>query len=164
MRTAKVILATFAGVMISGGVFGAIAAVLISLLGSGIADLLAVVPMGMVMGAFIAGVFSLPVAFVAFCVSLMTFSISQGWRLDQIRWFGGVCGFFSGLLSFAIVIGLGPASLVIGIVPAVFGCIGTILVSSWIVRPRQAKPPFAEESVVTPATKPAPLPTNHNNT
>ena len=150
VRTGKVILATFAGVMISGGVFGAIVAVIISLTSPAITALITVVPIGMIIGFFVAGIFLLPVVFVAFVVRLMTVPISQGWKLHQIRWFGGVCGFFSGLLSFSYVFGLGLASLVMGIVPAIFGCVGTILIAHWLVRPRQDRKPIREDSVRPP--------------
>ncbi len=61
VRTGKVMLATYAGVMISGGLFGVIAAILFALRGTGIADLVMIVPMGMIAGAFVAGVFALPI-------------------------------------------------------------------------------------------------------
>ena len=155
--TAKVILATFCGVTISGGVFGAIAAMLVGLLGSGVPELVALIPFGMMFGAVVAGLVSIPVVFVADCLCLVVGSTSQGWRLGQIRWFGGVCGFMSGLLSFAIVIGLGPASLVFGILPAIFGAIGTILVSRLIARPGVIAPRSGDDPDFISPTEPGTL-------
>ena len=164
VRTGKVILSTFAGVMISGGLFGMIAAVLIALRGVGIAELVIIVPMGMIAGAFVAGVFALPIMFIAVCVTFMTVPVSRGWTFRQIGWFGGVCGFFSGWLSFALLFGPGLASLALGIAPGALGCVGTILLANWILRPRRVETPIRHESVVTPAANPAPLPTDPNNT
>ena len=164
VRTGKVMLATFAGVMISGGLFGVIAAILFALRDTGIADLVIIVPMGMIAGAFVAGVFALPIMFIAVCVTFMTVAVSRGWTFRQIGWFGGVCGFFSGWLSFALLFGPGLASLALGIAPSALGCVGTILLANWILRPRRVEAPIRHESVVTPAANPAPLPTDPNNT
>lgn len=150
--TVRVVLGTIAGVVISGSVFGAIAATFIGLVDLRILELAALIPIGMLMGAMVAGFFSLPITFVVFCLCLFRVSPSQGWNLHETRWFAGFCGFFSGLLSFAIVFGPSIVSLVIGMVPAAFGCLGTILVSNWIVRPRRGTTLVTSQSPIGPTT------------
>ena len=86
-----VLLSSFVGVLIAGGGFGAIIATLITLFGGAFQALLGLIPMGIVVGMFLAGAFFLPIATVAFLFSLLVVPFPQRWTTRQARGCPGRC-------------------------------------------------------------------------
>lgn len=131
--TVGVMAATFGGIVLSGAGFGMILGGIIAISEpSNITELVMLLPLGMVVGAVIAGLSGTATVIVLVCLSAPLVPLAVGWRLRQIRYFAGICGFLSGNLPVVLLDVRDPYSWLASLLPGVFGAAGTTLFVRWI--------------------------------
>ena len=138
LDTARIIFTTYGSVIVSGALFGVLAAGLIALSVWDSTPEMAILPaMGLVAGAVIAAIFGLPTVLLVFCLSAPLVRPSRGWLVHQARWYAAICGACSGFFSMATFGSFEFGWMLFSTIPATFGCVGTSILVHWTCRPRK---------------------------
>ena len=141
--TLRVVLATYFGIICSGSVFGAALGGFVIVAGAigngdGFAisgwESLVLFPFAVIYGGMIAGIAGVPIVGIGAFFGLLPLRGRPEWQRHQTRRFASVCGFLSGFLSVFTISGFSPWGLLLGLVPAAFGCVGTLLFVIKLVR------------------------------
>jgi hypothetical protein len=137
--TLHMMLATQGGIVLSGAAFGMILGGIVAVANaSQVAEVVILLPIGLVTGAIMAAISGVPTLIVVTCLSSPLVHLSRGWYRYQAFRFAPICGFVSGILPVILIDARDPYSWLACLVPGVFGAVGTSLFVRWILGPSRA--------------------------
>lgn len=136
--TLHMLLATQGGVVLSGAAFGMILGGILAVATKQLAEVVLLVPLGLITGAIVAAISGVPTLIVLTCLSAPLVHLSKGWFRYQAFRFAALCGFVSGILPVILSNVRDPYSWLACLVPGVFGAVGTLLFVRWILGPSRA--------------------------
>jgi hypothetical protein len=132
--TLHILLATQGGIIFSGAAFGMILAGMMAVATtSQLAEVVVLLPFGLVTGAVVAAISGVPTLIVVTCLSSPLVHLSKGWYRYQAFRFAAIGGFVSGVLPVILIDARDPYSWLACLVPGVFGAVGTLLFVRWIL-------------------------------
>ena len=132
--TLRMLFATLSGIILSGAAFGMILGGTMAIATtSELAEFVVLLPLGLVAGAIMAAISGVPTLIVVTCLSSPLVHLSKGWYRHQAFRFAAICGCLSGILPVILIDARDPSSWLGGLVPGIFGAIGTLLFVRWIL-------------------------------
>ncbi len=150
--TLHMLLATQAGIVLSGAAFGMILGGIMAVATSQFAEVLILLPVGLVIGAIMAAISGVPTLMVMTCLSSPLVHLSKGWYRHQAFRFAAICGFVSGVLPVILIDARDPYSWLACLVPGVFGAVGTLLFVRWILGASRANDAIAPNPTLVEAS------------